>query len=248
MKELLLSALVLLSHALNAQIVNIENKRSANDTSTWSGSAGLRYSLSENTQRSLSLGLNGAVQFIKHRHRVFFVSDITLDRVEANAFQNTGFQHVRYNRQILERWWAEAFAQVQYNKPLRIDERWLLGAGPRYVLRRSADLRIALGSAVMLEYEADRVNELYHFNARNSSYISFAWKHDPQVQTAAIVYYQPRIGLIRDHRIATEAQVRIRAGKKFAVETRLILQRDTRPAPGIPELNYTWSNSFSFLW
>jgi hypothetical protein len=248
MKNILLSALGLLPLLLKAQIVNIENKRFANDTSTWSGNVSARYSVAENTQRSISLGLNCGVQYVRAIHRLFFVSDLSLDRVEANAFQNTGFQHVRYNRIVKGPWSAEVFAQVQYNKPLRIDERWLLGAGPRYVVRRTEDLRVALGSSIMLEYEADRLHELYYFNGRSSSYVSFAWKHDPQLQTTAILYYQPRIDLVRDHRIAIEAQIRLRASRHFALETKLNLQRDTRPAPGIPELNYTWMNALTFLW
>jgi putative salt-induced outer membrane protein YdiY len=248
MARLILLALLLASGTLlRAQVVNIENKRFANDTSRWSGQGSFKFSVTENTQRSMSLGANGGVQYIRDRHRAFFVTDFTVDRVEANAFRNTGFQHLRYNRVLRGVLIAETFAQLQYNKPLRIDERWLLGLGPRAVLRNSDDLRIVLGTALMLEYEVDRVNELYYFDMRNSSYVSAAFKIEPHLQYTLILYYQPKIGEISDTRVSIESQLRLRATRRFAFDIRMNLQHDSRPAPGIPTLNYRWENAFTFV-
>lgn len=239
-------AIALNSVALG-QVVNIESKRFADDTMKWSAQAGVKFNVAENTQRSISLGLNGSVRYVQDIHRVFFISDLSLDRVEENAYQNTGFQHVRYNRHLSGRWHGEAFTQLQYNKPLRIDERWLLGAGPRYVFHRSEDLRAALGTALMAEYEVDRVNDLYYSDLRSSSYVSLGWNMENNVQFTLILYYQPKVGEINDHRIAIESQLRIRATRRIAFDTRFNMQRDTRMAPGIPELNYRWENVLSFL-
>ncbi len=246
-RGLLLLLLAAVPLAFYGQVVNIENKRFADDTSRWSGQGGFRYHLTENTQRSISLGANISVQYIQEVHRVFFISDLTVDRVEANAFRNTGFQHVRYNYVWRKPVILEAFAQLQYNKPLRIDERWLLGGGPRVVFYDKEDLRLAVGMGLMLEYEVDRVNELEYFDLRNSNYISAALKLEPHLQLTLILYYQPNVSDFRDHRVSIESQLRLRVSRRFAVDTRLTLQNDTRMAPGIPELNYRWMNAFTIL-
>ncbi len=230
-----------------AQVVNIENKRFANDTARWSAQGGFRFHVTENTQRSTALGAHGGVQYVHDAHRAFFVTDLTVDRVESNAFRNTGFQHVRYNYHWRGPLYAEGFAQLQYNKPLRIDERWLIGVGPRLVLKDTTNFRLVLGTAIMGEYEVDRVNELMYTGTRSSSYLSVAFKIEPQLQFTFLMYYQPKIGEIKDNRFSIEGLLRVRATRRFAIDTRLNLQRDTRMAPGIPELNYRWENAFTFI-
>lgn len=237
----------LLPLLLYGQVVNIENKRLDDDTSRWAGQAGLRFNVVENTQRSVNFGANGSVQFIHDIHRAFFVTDLSLNKVETNAFTNTGFQHLRYQRHWHGPFSWEGYTQMQYNKPLRIDLRWVTGGGVRAVLRRSTDLRLAVGSSLMFEHEVDRVNELRYNDVRLSNYISAGWKLEPHMQVTAIVYYQPVITYASDQRIALEAQMRFRATRRFAFDTRINLQKDTKMAPGVPELNYRWENYFSFL-
>ncbi len=241
---LLLVLSPLLAHA---QVVNIENKRFDNDTVRWSAQVGARFNVVENTQRSTDLGAQGGVQFIHDIHRAFFVTDFSLNRVENNAFTNMGFQHLRYQRQWRGPFVWEGFTQLQYNKPLRIDIRWVTGAGIRAVVRNAQDLRLALGSSLMYEHEVDRVNDIYHNDIRFSSYVSAAWKIEPHMQLTTIIYYQPLIGDASDHRIAVESQLRFRVTRRFAFDTRLNLQKDTKMAPGVPELNYRWENVFTFL-
>jgi len=230
-----------------AQVVNIENKRFENDTARWSAQAGFRFNVVENTQRSTDFGANGGLQFIHDIHRAFFITDFNLNKVESNAFTNTGFQHLRYQRFWRGPFSWEGYTQFQYNKPLRIDLRWVTGAGLRAVVRSAPDLRLALGSSLMFEHEVDRVNELRYNDVRLSNYISAAWKLEPHLQLTTILYYQPLLGDASDQRVAVEAQLRIRATNRFAFDTRINLQNDTKMAPGVPELNYRWQNVFTFL-
>jgi hypothetical protein len=230
-----------------AQVVNIENKRFADDTSRWTAFAGFRFNVVENTQRSVELGANGGVQFIQGLHRAFFVTDFSLNKVEANAFTNTGFQHARYQRTLTGPLSAEGYAQVQYNKPLRIDLQVLGGAGLRLVARNSEDLRLAAGTSVLVEHEVDRVNGLQYDDVRSSNYLSVGLKSDPHVQFTTVSYYQPRLGAAADHRMMLEGQLRIRATRRFALDTRINLQKDTKVAPGVPQLSYRWQNAFTFL-
>ncbi len=248
MRALTILLLILCGQAALAQVVNIENKRFNNDTARWSGFATFRYSVTENTQRSIALGANGGVQYVRDRHSAFFITDFTVDRVETNAFRNTGFQHLRHNQAWPGGPWSmEAYTQLQYNKPLRIDGRWMIGVGPRFVVRNGDIFRLALGTSLLFEHEVDRVNDITENTGRSSSYLSVAFKWEPHMQFTSVVYYQPKVADASDHRVAVEGQFRIRATERFGLETRINLQKDTRMAPGIPELNYRWENGFSFL-
>lgn len=242
-----MTVLVLLCHTGSSQVVNIENKRLANDTSQWAAQAGFRFNMVQNTQRSLDLGGYGAVQYIRDIHRFFFVTDFNLNKVEENAFTNTGFQHARYQRAWRGRVHWEGYTQFQYNKPLRIDVRWVTGGGPRVLVRQRDDLRVAVGTSIMYEHEADRVNELYYNDIRSSNYVSAAFKVEPNLQLTTILYYQPLIGDASDQRVALEAQLRIKATRRFAFDTRINMQNDTKMAPGVPNLNYLWQNTFSVV-
>ncbi len=245
--KFLASFLILLPMAGWSQVVNIENQRFEDDTTRWAAQFGFRFNVVENTQRSTDLGLNGGLQFMEGIHRAFFITDFSLNKVEENAFTNTGFQHLRYQRSWRGPLFLEGFTQVQYNKPLRIDLRWLTGGGLRAEFQQEEEWRFAAGTAIMYETESDRVNDLIYNDIRSSNYLSVSLKVEPHVLVTGILYYQPVIGDASDQRLTLEAQLRIRASRRFAFDTRITLQRDTKTAPEVPELNYRWSNVFTFI-
>lgn len=238
--------LIAMCAATFAQVVVIEPKRFADDTARFQGHAGFKFNLVENTQRSLDLGVNGRIQYITGRHRAFSVTDLTLTQVEDNAFQNTGFQHFRHNYLLRTRWYTEAFAQVQFNKPLRIDIRVLNGIGMRWVTLDRDQVRLAVGTAVMGEYERDRENDLTYTDLRSSSYLSATYKVEPTLQLTGVVYFQPVVGDASDQRVAIEGQLRVRATRRLLFDSRLAYLRDTVQAPGVPLRTYRWDNVFSF--
>ncbi len=235
----------LLSAPLAAQVVNIEGRRFLNDTVPWTGHADLRLHVAENTQRSTSFGLSGAVQHVRGKHRVFFINDLALSRVEHNDFLNTGFQHLRYNYARDKRWTGEAFAQTQYNKPLLLDLRATLGAGPRTRIVNEERYRMYLGTALMAEYERTTPGEVL-FHGRNSSYVSMVLKMDAIASITTVVYYQPKLFDASDHRVAVESGVLLSFAGRYTFESRLNLLKDTGQPAGVPYLSYNWNNRFGY--
>lgn len=228
---------------LTAQVVNIEGRRFLNDTLPWAGIADLRYNLTENTQRSYSFGLSGAVQHVRGKHRYFLVNDLATSRVETNAFLNTGFQHLRYNYAWFKRWTGEAFAQTQYNKPLRLDLRITVGAGPRLRVVNEDDLRVHVGTALMVEYERI-TGDASFMQGRSSSYVSATVRFSTITSLTTVAYYQPKVFDASDHRIALEAGLLLSPTARFTVESRLNLLRDTDQPTGVPGFTYGWNNRF----
>lgn len=234
---------VLLAVGCTAQVVNIEGRRFMNDTVPWTGLADFRYNLTENTQRSYSFGLSGAIQHVRGRHRYFLVNDLASSRVGNNAFLNTGFQHLRYNYALYRRWVGEAFAQTQYNKPLRLDLRATLGAGPRLHIVNRDEVRVNAGTAVMAEYERTTTDEAF-LHARSSNYLAATVRFSKITSLTTVVYYQPKLFNASDHRISLESGVLLALTARYTVESRLNLLRDTAQPEGVPGFVYSWNNRF----
>lgn len=244
-KSFVLSALLLLSTLLSAQVVNIEGRRFANDTVPWTGFVNFRYNIAENTQRSVQFGLNGAVQHVRDKHTFFFINDLAVSRVETNEFLNTGFQHLRYNYNRNQRWTGEAFAQTQYNKPLQLDLRATLGAGPRYRILTTERFKWHVGTSAMLEHETTTQGEVT-FHGRSSTYSAATARFTDNLSLTGVVYYQPKLFDATDHRVMIEAGLQVVATKRLTYESRLNLLKDTEQPPGIPNLSYTWQNMFGY--
>lgn len=236
---------IALSDAAQAQVVNIEGRRMSNDTVPWSGFVNFRFNVAENGQRSLGFGLGGAVQHIHGPHRYFFINDLAFSQVETNSFLNTGFQHLRYNYRYDSLWTGETFVQTQYNKPLRLDFRLTVGAGPRLTAIHSKQFKVNLGTDLM--YENEYVTDGPAFSeARSSTYVAATVNFNEIASYTAVVYYQPKLFDASDHRIALESGLLLNITKRMTLESRLNLLKDTAQPAGVPSLSYSWNNLFGF--
>ena len=242
---LLLFFSIAVSEMTFAQVVNVEGRRFMNDSVPWTGYVNFRFNVAESGQRSLNLGLNGAVQYINGRDRYMFINDISFSQVETNEFLNTGFQHLRYNYRVDSLWTGEAFAQAQYNKPLRLDLRLMIGAGPRFTAVDNAKMRVNLGTSLMLERESITDGATTTL-ARNSSYVSATLKFTTMASLTTVIYYQPKLFDASDHRIAVEGGLLINVTKRVSMESRLNLLKDSEQPEGVPSLTYSWNNLFGY--
>ena len=244
-RSVVLFLLLLSGIALRAQVVNIEGRRFANDTVPWTGFVNFRYNIAENTQRSLHFGLNGALQHVRGKHTFFFINDLAVSRVETNEFLNTGFQHLRYNYNRDKRWTGEAFTQAQYNKPLKLDLRMMLGAGPRLRVIKDDKYKVHIGTSLMAEYERTTPGDVF-LHGRSNSYIASSAALTELLSVACVAYYQPKLFDATDHRVMVEASVIIRATARLTLESRLNLLKDSEQPEGVPSLSYSWQNMFGY--
>lgn len=228
-----------------AQVVNIEGRRFLNDTVPWTGFVNFRFHVAESGQRSLNMGLGGAVQFIDGRDRWFFINDLSFSQVEDNEFRNTGYQHLRYNLHHDSLWTGEAYAQAQYNKPLRLDLRLMLGAGPRLRMLHTKRVQLNAGSSLLIEREVI-TNGPVEVVGRNSTYVVGTVNISSLTSLTTVVYYQPKLFDASDQRILVEAGLLINITSRLTVESRLNLLRDTAPPEGVNALNYSWNNLFGY--
>lgn len=239
MKYCFICFLLLFSAAATSQVINAESLRKVTDTSGFSGSAGVEFSLKRDVNDKFSIKTNVHVQYKMFRHLVLFKNEIEFQKIESNNFENKGVQHLRYNYKLYPRITWEVFAQAQYNKVSKITFRGLLGTGPRFKLTQLENYKFYLGTSVMYEYQelSDEITPIDRIY-RGSAYFSFSLFPTENMSVSSTTYYQPRLSDFGDFRIASETSLAISIYRNFSFKTTYTFTFDASPAIGIPNSQY----------
>lgn len=144
------------------------------------------------------------------------------------------FIHLRYNYVIQSWLHGEAFVQQQQDKFQRLLLRELLGIGPRFVVADEEELRVAVGTSWMLEYEriavapgaSDAPKVIAH---RWNNFVSAAARPDDRVRAQATVYVQPRFDDLADVRVLFETSVLTDVTKRLGLRVVALIRHDSMP-------------------
>lgn len=247
MKQLLVMIIAgvwMLGHTpkLQAQVINIEDKRIRTDTTGWSGSGELAFYANKNNDMLVSLQTDLHLQYKTKKSLVLLLTDIATVQVNENdRFVNSGFQHVRYNYKLRDRFVWEAFVQGQYNEPLDIDYRLLAGTGPRFKVFGTDTFRLYVATLYMYEIEANPGELNTENNHRMSSYLSFTFTPNDHVSIVSTTYYQPNVADLKDRRISTTLDIKSYLTEKLYLKVNYNMLDDSRPAPGIVNTIYEFT-------
>lgn len=233
------------SFSSKAQVINIEGKRFLNDTNGWVGNADFTFNVIQNTQQVLSFSNTLRVQYQKNRSRFILLNDLNFIKAGNTNFVNSGYQHFRYNYKINTHVTMEAFTQTQYNPVLKLDFRYLLGAGPRFKVLKKENARIYFATLYMYEYD-DVVNDAVNlYEHRISSYITFSFSLFKTVEINSTTFYQPNLEYMNDYRIANDTGLELHINKHLNFKSTFNLLYDTKQPKGIPDLVYSFRNGLS---
>jgi hypothetical protein len=229
-----------------AQVVNIEQRRIATDTTGWFGSARLSFAGSKTTKSIISLFTGGLLEYKSKSTKDLwlFITDFSLITGDNEKFSNTGFGHLRYNRKLNDaiRW--EAFAQIQYNGLTKIDTRALFGTGPRFKLTDYEHAKFYFAVAYMYEYEKLLLEPVeYNRDHRLSSYFSFTLLPEETVSFMSTTYVQPLLSDFSDYRITSETTLFLGITKKLLLNVSFKYNYDVAPPEGVPTNTYYFINS-----
>lgn len=233
-----------------AQIVNIENKRTAlADTVGWFGQLDLGFQIVKNKQTVMTIRGSNRVDFLHHRHSAFSLTDYNFVKAGESEFVNQGFQHFRYNYKFNEKWTGEWFTQAQYNERIRIKLRALLGIGGRFQLVEKENAKAYTGLAYMYEYEEISDTSIIHRNHRLSTYFSFNLKIRDYLTLSNTSYYQPLVNDFSNFRLTTATQLDIKITKQLSLKSKFNLTYDSRlheEVSDIPATIYSLTNGLSW--
>ena len=246
MKNLLVVVFLLLSIQANSQIVNIESKRIATDTTGFSGTVGLSLAASRFTRSYVSAQANSQIQWKTTKDVLLLIGDFQIVNAGGENFNNSGFGHFRYNRKFTPEMGLEVFTQVQYNSVTKISARYLNGVGLRFKLSPYETAKIYWGIAVMHEYEVLSSPEIVNKDLRLSSYLSFTLAPVETITFRNTTYVQPLIENFEDYRLANNTRLRFGITKNLSFTTDFSFLYDSEPPLDIPKVNYQVSNGLNF--
>ncbi|MES2761505.1 MAG: DUF481 domain-containing protein [Bacteroidota bacterium] len=237
--------ILVMSASIKAQVVNIEGKRFMNDTNGWVGNADFNFNVFNNTQQVLQFSNTLRVQYQKNRSRFILLNDLNFIKAGNTDFANAGYQHFRYNYKVNKWVTMEAFTQTQYNPVLKLDFRYLIGAGPRLKLLKKEHAKIYVAALYMYEYDdivGDPINLYEH---RISSYVTCTFSVLKNLEFTSTTFYQPNIENTADYRIANDSGLEIHISKHLNFKSSFNMLYDTYQPVGIPDLVYSFKNGLS---
>lgn len=241
--------LIIICFSLSAksQILNAESLRKVTDTSGFSGSASLDFSLKRDVNQSLEVSSSFHIQYKMKKHLVLLKNDIEFQKIEGTKLENAGIAHLRYNYRFHPRIALEAFTQAQYNKVSKIEFRGLVGAGPRFKVTTSEKFKVYLGTHLMYEYEelSDGITPIQR-DFRSTSYLSFSFYPTKTMSLISTTYYQPKLKDFGDYRFSNQSSLLIDVFKNFAFKTSYTFIYDETPAVGIPNSQYNLKTGVAY--
>ncbi len=247
-KKLLLQLIVVFIFAASAksQILNIEGLRLVTDTTGWSGQMGVAVSASKFTKSLFSFNTNGHVQLKQDKNLYLLVGNSEIVNVNGSSFNKSGFAHFRYNRKISDLIRLEGFTQIQFNALIKIESRWLNGAGIRFKLSQYEKAKFYFGLTYMHESEKLTDRDVTDQANRMSSYFTFTLAPEAIVTFSNTTYVQPLIGNIHDFRISNDTNLSFKINKHLSLNALLHYLYDSKPPIDVPTSNYQIYNGLTF--
>lgn len=247
MKYIVALFLIGFSFTVESQILNAESLRRVTDTSGFSGSASINFSVKRDVNDYFGASSSLHLQYKMKKHLVLLKNDIEYQKIEGNKFENAGIAHLRYNYRFHPRVALEAFTQGQYNKVSKIEFRGLVGTGPRFKLTTSEKYKLYFGTHIMFEYEelSDSITPIQR-DFRSTSYFSFSLYPTKTLTITSTSYYQPKIRDFGDYRFSNQSSLLFDVFKNFAFKTTYTFIYDETPAVGIPNSQYNLESGFVY--
>lgn len=240
--------LLILSIYSNAQIVNIDKRRTKNPNKGFQGDINLGLNFVHTNTDLLQLSSRFKLQYNDNDNTYLFSSDIGYSRVNNENNVNNGGIMFKYNYWVPDKIIiAEAFYQYSYNRVKKLQHRHILGGGPRFNIADRDKFRLFLVAYTIY------LNELFENNTyqrrkslvKFSSMLSMDWDISPNAKIGHTTYYEPDYSDPADFRIWSETRLNFKITKKFAFDLFVRFDYDNLVPPEVDPLFYTVNNSFT---
>ncbi len=233
----------------DAQIVNIDKRRSRNPDQGLQGEFNLGFNFIHTTSDQKQLNSRVKLQYNDDLNTYLFSSDVGFNQVGSERNVNNGGLMLKYNYWVPEKIIiAEGFLQYQYNRVKSLKHRYILGGGPRFNIADGERFSFFLvGYTIYL-------NELYEHSeyerrkslVKFSSMGSFDWQMGENARLSHSTYYEPDYSDPADFRLWSETRFNMKISQRFNFGLFVKLEYDNLAPPEVDKLFYTVSNSFQW--
>lgn len=240
----ILFLLCLTAYSLQAQVVNIENKRIYDDTSGWSGTVDGSFSAQQTRDLLFSLNFRTLAQYKTRKHFYLLLNDFGYSAGDV-VYSNRAMSHFRYAYRIKNGPWKwESYFQVQYNQLLLQKSRTLVGTGLRWKFSDTKTSKFFAGTSFFYEYEEIQTHTEFNNAVRWSNYLSW-FINKPTYSFTAATYFQPNVIDIADWRFSGQYTFLFKLNKKIDFKVEFTNFYDSKPPQTVRK--WVFSSTFGFV-
>ena len=232
--------LLLIPWFIDAQIVNIEDKKEAFENG-FSGSLEFEFDYNKSTQIDLEFTNTACLRWDNDFWIVLLLNEIDLNRAGEEDFANDGFQHLRISYHLNNKYILESFVQNQHDLVHNIENRQLAGLGVQIKIPKIG----FIGMSSFYEHE-ELVDNTINQDFRLSIYNQLSFNILEKFKFSNVIYFQPKLEYFTDYRLALKAAILIPFSKKLSFSNSFTLGYDSSPATDIPKTNYQIKNSLKY--
>lgn len=229
--------LLILTNRLDAQIVNMQSALSGNIAE---GPGAMVEGRQEKRIGNTNIErLTGHATLTYKNPQDLWLFTIRRDYAKDNGLSSADnrFYHLRYRYMFHENWSWEAYGQEDSDRFRRSKSRTVIGSGPRFQYSPSEKFQFALGVAYMYEkeiyFEDSNLPVSDRITRRISNVLFLSYKLSDWGDLANVLYFQPEIGHLNNHRTLNESSLALRINAYLNYKLTYTYAFNHRPPSGI---------------
>jgi len=232
-----ITAFMLISGAAFGQ-VNIEKLREEPPDGGISSDISVLFSTRSGNVDITQLSGNWRTDYVASSSTTFLILRGMYGWLSGDPFSNEGLAHLRHSHNVSGWIHAEAFGQIDYDKSRKLEFRSVGGAGVRFGLIERESVKLAWGTAYMIEYERyDLQPEDLHSERetshRWSNYLSLRVPISDESALVWTAYVQPRFDDFGDLKTLSEGAVETALTDVLTLTVAARLRYDSAPPDGV---------------
>jgi putative salt-induced outer membrane protein YdiY len=243
----LMVALVMVLCSVTAEAAIVNSLRGWNeDEQGWSGGIAGSYGASGGNSPQSTFEGSGRLQ-LRARDNVWrLIASGKRTTVQDIETANSVLGHLRHNYLLSERWATLVYAQYQRNPFQRLESRFLLGLGGRWLAVRGESTRVNFGAAQMWEQEEIQDEQGEEKAQRFSGFVSLESKLSDHVGVDFLAFYQPRWSDFKDWRMFAEVALSVELTGSLSLFTVYKGEHNSTPADGVEKTDWDTKTGFAF--
>jgi len=249
-RHVLILLALLLPARLHAQ-VDIESMRREGATEGVTGTVGGDLTLKTGNTDLVQTDLHTRLDWVRGSSTTLFVAEGGVGLLKNKNFSSSGLLHLRQTRWLGDRVAPEAYGQINYDRPLLLDFRALLGAGLRLRFSRGDWGDVGAGASVMWEHErldlpAGATHAARTRRFRNSTFVSLRVVGGESLVVSSTSYIQPALDDLGDLRVLENLGVAASLTDRLALSVTFDLRYDSGPPDGLAALDTRLKTGLTF--
>jgi len=215
--------------------VNTEAMRNTKERSGFANTLGFDFGFEKSKEEVLEvagkyrldfMGKNGLQSFLV----LSYENGYEKEDAEKNSIVNKGFGHLRFTKNMFDKFFIEVFTQYGFNDFLLMNERRLYGSGIRYRILNREILSGYVGVGAMHEEEIYNLGSDFNMNLlRSTNYLSWKIRFNETSSLQNTAYYQFDTKNTSDRRILYDGDLNIALNNKLLFTLSLNFRYDSEP-------------------